>query len=69
MTNECRPPDGTAGGTYHWLRRKERSPLVAEWNDGVWWFCGSEIDSETDKAYMIGVRYIAPCQPPENVDE
>lgn len=64
MTHECRPPEGTADDTYHWLRIFE-SQIVAKWEDGVWWLTGWSDERTASYLTGRGWRYIGPCLPPQ----
>lgn len=58
---ECRPPKGTADGTYHWIKRENLHP--ARWEDGGWRLCGRARAIAHDQVQHW--RYVAPCVPPE----
>lgn len=71
----CRPPKGTKGGTFHWLRRHDGSMEVAQWSagrwarsPGLWRLCGSAVPLSISQAVVAGWRYVGPCTPPEVKD-
>jgi len=57
----CEPPAEHRGKRWHWVSFRGEEPGPAEWRqEGCW---GSEW-VEPKKAYELGYRYVAPCEPP-----
>jgi len=61
MPDECRPPEGTEAGTWHWLERLGR-PCVYHWNGNRWHGWAGHSPAT---AAICGYRYVAPCLTPD----
>ena len=68
----CRPPEGTARDTWHWLKHEINGSLLPRmWEDG-WWGDGGKlaavVSSEADMAKW-GWVYDRPCVYPEPIPQ
>ncbi len=60
----CAPPDGTLGGSWHWLEDHKNARFIREWREGCWIQHRVDVPTATE----WGWRYHSPVHAPEEVE-